>query len=467
MSSLPAAERTAGLAARLAGLVGPAQVLVDPELRAPFETDWTRRFGGPALLVVRPGSTEEVGGVVRACAGARVGVVVQGGNTGLVGGGVPPARGLAPVVVLSTLRLTGLDPVDTAAAQVTAGAGVPLARLQAAAAGAGLAFPVDLAARDTATVGGMVATNAGGVHVMRYGSMRVQVVGAEAVLADGSVVSRLSGLVKDNTGYDLSQLLVGSEGTLGIVTAARLRLVAAQPERVVALVGVDGTAEALTLIDVLRRRVEGLEAAELFFDDGLVLVREHGRLAAPLPRAFPAYLVVECGGLADPSESLFEVLAELEVPEAATAVATGSAGRAGLWAYRERHTEAISALGVPHKLDVTLPQARLAEFEAAVRQLVAERAPGSRLVLFGHVGDGNLHVNIVGPPPEDETIDEAVLRLVAALRGSISAEHGIGRAKTHWLELSRTPAELAAMRAVKAALDPAGLLNPGVIFELA
>jgi FAD/FMN-containing dehydrogenase len=465
VSSLPAAEVTTGLASRLADLVGPAHVLVDPDLRAPFETDWTRRFGGPALLVVRPGSTGEVAGVVRACAGAGVGIVAQGGNTGLVGGSVPPARGPAPVIVLSTVRLTGLEPVDTAAAQVTAGAGVSLARLQAAAAGAGLAFPVDLAARDTATVGGMVATNAGGVHVMRYGSMRAQVIGAEAVLADGSVLSRLSGLVKDNTGYDLSQLLVGSEGTLGIITAVRLRLVAAQPERVVALVGVDGTAGALALIDVMRRRVEGLQAAELFFDEGLALVREHGRLPAPLPQGFPAYLVVECGGMGDPSESLFEVLAEVDLPEAATAVATDSAGRAGLWAYREHHTEAISALGVPHKLDVTLPQARLAEFEVAVRQVVAERAPGSKLVLFGHVGDGNLHVNIVGPPPEDESIDEAVLRLVADMSGSISAEHGIGRAKTHWLELSRTAAELAAMRAVKSALDPAGMLNPGVIFE--
>jgi FAD/FMN-containing dehydrogenase len=465
MSSPPAADVTAGLAARLTDVVGPAHVLVDPELRAPFETDWTRRFGGPALLVVRPGSTAEVADVVRACAGAGVGVVAQGGNTGLVGGGVPPSPGRSPVIVLSTVRLTGLEPVDNAAAQVTAGAGVSLARLHAAAAAAGLAFPVDLAARDTATVGGMVATNAGGVHVMRYGSMRAQVVGAEAVLADGSVLSRLSGLVKDNTGYDLSQLLVGSEGTLGIVTAVRLRLVAAQPERVVALLGVDSTAAALALIDVLRRRVEGLEAAELFFDEGLALVREHGRLAAPLPRAFRAYLVVECGGLADPSESLFEVLAELDVPEAATAVATDRAGRASLWAYRERHTEAISALGVPHKLDVTLPQARLAEFEAAVRAVVAETAPGSTLVLFGHAGDGNLHVNVVGPPPEDETVDEAVLRLVAALSGSISAEHGIGRAKTRWLELSRTAAELTAMRAVKAALDPAGVLNPGVIFE--
>jgi FAD/FMN-containing dehydrogenase len=455
---------TSDLTARLADVVGAGQVLVDADMRAPFEVDWTRRFGGPALLVVRPGSTAEVSAVLQACAAQGVGVVVQGGNTGLVGGGVPGPEGGSPVVVLSTLRLRRLDPVDTLAAQVTAGAGVTLAEVQEVAARAGLAFPVDLAARDSATIGGMVATNAGGLHVMRYGAMRAQVVGVEAVLADGRVVSRLSGLVKDNTGYDLSQLLVGSEGTLGIVTAARLRLVPDQPEQVVALIGVNDTALALTRLDVLRRRVEGLTAAELFFDDGLALVRAHGGLPAPLRRAFPAYLVVECSGVRDPSESLFEVLAELDVPEVATAVATDAAGRARLWAYRERHTEAISSVGVPHKLDVTLPQSRLAEFEQAVRRVVTETAPGARLVLFGHVGDGNLHVNVIGPPPEDETVDAAVLGLVASMEGSISAEHGIGRAKAAWLPLSRSGTELAAMRAIKTALDPGGVLNPGVLF---
>jgi FAD/FMN-containing dehydrogenase len=463
---MPASSTTAtDLAAGLADIVGRAQVLVDADVRAPFEVDWTRRFGGPALLVVRPGSTAEVAAVVQACAAEGVGVVVQGGNTGLVGGSVPAAGGARPVAVLSTVRLARLEAVDTVAAQVTAGAGVTLARLQAAAAQVGLAFPVDLAARDTATIGGLVATNAGGLHVLRYGAMRAQILGVEAVLADGTVISRLSGLVKDNTGYDLSQVLTGSEGTLGIVTAARLRLVADQPEKVVALIGVAGTAEALAYLDVLRRRAEGLSGAELFFADGLELVCDHGDLPAPLGQPFPAYLVVECAGVRDPSDSLFEALATLDVPEAATAVATDTAGRARLWAYRERHTEAISALGVPHKLDVTLPQSRLAEFEQAVRGLVAKTAPSSKLVLFGHVGDGNLHVNVIGPRPEDETVDEAVLRLVASMDGSISAEHGIGRAKAAWVALSRSPAELATMRAIKAALDPEEVLNPGVLFE--
>ncbi len=460
---LPAADLPAvDLPAVLSDIVGPAHVLREPELRAPYETDWTRRFGGPALLVVRPASTEQVAATVGACAARGVAVWSRAATPGWSAAASPPTAG-PPPVLLSTVRLTRLDPVDSVAAQVTAGAGVPLARLQEAAAQAGLSFPVDLAARDTATVGGMVATNAGGLHVLRYGPMRAQVLGVEAVLADGTVVSRLSGLVKDNTGYDLSQLLVGSEGTLGIVTAVRLRLVPAHPEKVVALLGLAGTAEALVVLDLLRRRVEGLQAAELFYDDGLAAVRSYAGLGPPLPETWPAYLVVECAGLADPTGPLFEVLAELDLPEAATAVATDPAGQARLWAYRERHTEAVSALGIPHKLDVTVPQSRLAEFESEVRTVVADAAPGSTLVLFGHIGDGNLHVNVVGPAPGDEAVDDAVLHLVARLEGSISAEHGVGRAKTRWLSLSRSDAELAAMRAVKAALDPHGLLNPGVL----
>ena len=455
-----------GLDAVLAGIVGPSQVLTDPEMRAPYETDWTRRFTGPSSLVVRPGSTGEVAAVLASCAMEGVPVVVQGGNTGLVGGSVPPpagGSGAAPVV-LSTTRLDSLGEVDTAASQVTAGAGVTLGRLQATAEAAGLVFPVDLAARDTATVGGMIATNAGGLHVLRYGPMRAQVVGVEAVLADGTVVSRLSGLVKDNTGYDLSQLLVGSEGTLGVVTAARLRLVPAHPERVVALLGLPSTADALNVLDAVRRGAEGLQAAEIFYAEGMALVREHARMGPPFPRETPVYLLLESAGRRDPSSSMFEVLAELDLADDATAVATDPAGMGRLWSYRERHTEVISTVGVPHKLDVTLPQGRLAEFETAVRSVVQSVAPGATLVLFGHIGDGNLHVNVVGPPPEDETVDEAVLQLVASMEGSISAEHGIGRAKAPWLHLSRSPEELAVMRAVKAAVDPHGLLNRGVLF---
>jgi FAD/FMN-containing dehydrogenase len=458
------AHALASLAADLAGIVGPGHVLSDPATKASYEQDWTRRFGGPSLVVVRPGDTGQVASTVAACASHGAAVITQGGNTGLVGGGVPGPGPPLPVL-LSTTRLDRLGPVDRAAAQVTAGAGTTLARVQDIAADSGLTFPVDLAARDTATIGGMVATNAGGLHVLRFGSMRAQVVGLEAVLADGSVVSRLSGLVKDNTGFDLSQLLIGSEGTLGVVTAARLRLVPELPQRVVALLGLSGTEQALDALDSLRKRAAGLQAAELFYQDGLELVCSHARMAPPLPAPWPAYMVVECAGIDDPSDRLFEVLSDLDLPESATAVATDGSGRSRLWEYRERHTEAVSSLGVPHKMDVTLPQARLAEFETAVRKVVSEAAPGSRLVLFGHIGDGNLHVNVVGPDPDDESVDEAVLGLVASLEGSISAEHGIGRAKSRWLHLARSPAELAAMRRLKDALDPQHLFNPGVLFD--
>jgi FAD/FMN-containing dehydrogenase len=310
----------------------------------------------------------------------------------------------------------------------------------------------------------MVATNAGGLHVLRYGAMRQQVVGTELVLADGRVLTRLSGLVKDNTGYDLSQLVVGSEGTLAVVTAVRLRLVPHQPQRAVALLGLGSTAEAVALTAELRRRADGLSAAEIFYHDGLELVCGHLGTEPPLAAPRPVYLLVEITGRQDVVGELAAVLGEVDIEDAATAVADDEAGATRLWAYRERHTEAVASLGVPHKLDVTLPLGALAAFETAVRQVVADAAPGATLVLFGHVGDGNLHVNVVGPPADDDTVDGAVLALVAGHGGSISAEHGIGRAKVPWLHLSRSPAELAVMGAVKAALDPGGILNPGVLF---
>jgi FAD/FMN-containing dehydrogenase len=444
---------TGALASELADVVGPAHVLTARDVVAGYEVDWTGRWHGRASLVVRPGTAEEVAAVLRACAARPIPVVAQGGNTGLVGGAVP-----FDAVVLSTTRLSELQPVDEGSAQMTVGAGVTLSALQQHAEGAGLAFAVDLAARDTATVGGMVATNAGGLHVLRHGPMRAQVAGLEAVLPDGRVISRLAGLLKDNTGYDLSGLLVGSEGTLAIVTSARLRLVPPPAARVTALLGVSGTEEAVARTASVWRAGIGLEAAELFYDDGLALVCSMTGLAPPFGRRRPpAYLLLECAGPQDPTAALAELVADA----ADSAVAGDARGRAALWAYRERHTEAIGAIGVPHKLDVSVPPGVLPRFAAEARRLI--EAAGARAVLFGHVADGNLHVNVVGPDPEDNTLDGAVLRAAVRHGGTISAEHGIGRAKTPWLELSRSPAELATMTAIKAAFDPAGLLNPGVL----
>jgi len=445
---------------RLAEVVGEQHVLTDPDLKAPYETDWTRRFSGVARCVVRPADTGQVAAVVAACAEAGVPITVQGGNTGLVGAGVPAGG----EVLLSLGRLTSLEPVDTLEAQVTAGAGVTLERLQQHARPHGQDVGVDLAARSAATIGGLVATNAGGIRVVRYGSMREQLTGIEAVLADGTVVSRLVGLAKDNTGYDLTQLLAGSEGTLAVITKVRLRLVPLLPARAVALVAVGGVAEALDLLAAARAGLPSLAAAELFLAEGLDLVRGHGRLAAPFAEPYPAYVVVECAARTDPTDELLEVLGECEAVLDAT-VASDVTGVAKLWAYRETHTEAISAAGVPVKLDVSVPLRELAGLVAELPAAVAAVAPSARPIIFGHLGEGNLHVNVLDAQDRAEEVTDAVLRLVAGKRGSISSEHGVGRAKAHWLGLSRSPSEIAAMRRIKAALDPAGLLSPGVLLD--
>ena len=434
----------------LAALVGREHALTDADVRAGYEVDWTGRFRGTAAAVVRPADTAEVVAVLDACREAGVAVVPQGGNTGLVGGGVP--RG--GEVVLSLRRLDRLDDVDVLAGEVTVGAGATLGAVQRHVAPHGLEVPVDLAARDAATIGGMVATNAGGLHAFRFGAMRRHVVGIEAVLADGSVVRRLPGLVKDNTGYDLPGLLAGSEGTLAVVTAVRLRLLPARPHTVVALAGLRSTTDAQLLLPDLLATAPSLVAAELFHEEGLALVCDHARLPRPLPGTHGAYVLLECAAAShDPTEELTAALSGVE----ATAVGDD------LWAYRERHTEAINARGVPHKLDVAVPLARLADFEDAVRAAVGRS--GHELYLFGHLGDGNVHVNVVGPHPDDESVDDTVLRLVATFGGSISAEHGIGVAKRRWLPLVRGEGDLAAMRAIKRALDPTGMLNPGVLVD--
>jgi FAD/FMN-containing dehydrogenase len=443
----------------LVGMVGEAHVLVDPDARLPYERDWTGRFVGSTPAVVRPGCPDEVAAVVSWCAAEGVAIVPQGGNTGLVGGSVP----LAGEVVLSTRRLNELGEVDTVAAQVTAGAGVTLGAVQGAARAQGLRYGVDLAARDSATVGGTVATNAGGLHVIRHGATRAQLMGIEAVLGDGSVISHLGGLVKDNTGYDLAGLLCGSEGTLGVVTAARLRLLPRPTDVVVALVGLDGAAAAVDAVAAWRAAVPDIEAAELFLAAGLDLVCEAFGLHPPFATRAPVYVLVEAAGPRDPTDQLAAAIGASGVDDAAVAVAADEHRRAELWRYREEHTTAINTLGPPHKLDVTLPLAALAAFIDDAPAIVAEVAPDARTWLFGHVGDGNVHVNITGVDPDDDRVDAAVLEAVAGRGGSISAEHGIGTAKRPWLGLNRSPAELAAFRALKHALDPAGILNPAVL----
>jgi FAD/FMN-containing dehydrogenase len=441
----------------LVAAVGERDVLADDDVCAPFETDWTGRFAGRARAVVRPASAAEVSAVLAACGDHGAAVVPQGGNTGMVGAGVP--RG--GEVVLSLTRLRELGDVDTATAQVDAGAGVTLATLQVHARAAGLDAGVDFGGRDGATVGGMVATDAGGIHALRHGTVRARVAGLQAVLADGSVLDRRAGLLKDNAGYDLTALLVGSEGTLGVITSVRWRLVPLLPARVAALVPLGSLAAAAELLGRVRPRLPSLHAAEFFIDDGLQLVLDHLGVAPPLPQRAPVYLLLECAAVADPTAELAAALDAAGVDDAA--VADESTERRRLWRLREGHTEAINAAGVPHKLDIGVPLARLAEFgERAVAE-VHRVAPEARVILFGHLGDGNVHVNVLGLAPDDEAADEAILRLAAECGGTISAEHGVGIAKAHWLHLTRSPADLRAMAAVKRALDPEGLLNPGAV----
>lgn len=443
--------------AALRAVVGDAHVLVG-EIGAGHLVDWTGRWRGSSTAVVRPGDTSEVAEVVRVCSAAGLAVVAQGGNTGLVGGAVPEGD----AVVLATSRLDAVGPVDDLSGQLTAGAGATLAAVQDAAGAAGWRYPVDLAARDTATIGGTIATNAGGHHVVRHGMTRRHVVGVEAVLADGSVLSHLDGLVKDNTGYDLAGLLCGSEGTLGIVTRARLGLVPAVDTVAVALVAFDSVETAVGAVGHLRRHLPEVEALELVFDDGLGAVAEV--LGTTPPVVGPAVVLVEAVGGEDPVGAVGSALADLDgVIDAA--VADDRVRRAELWRWRDEHTETIARFATtpPHKLDVTVPIRSLAPFVHRVRELVSGLAPDARLWLFGHVGDGNLHVNVTGLQPDDDTVDRAVAELVASFGGSISAEHGIGRAKRHLLGLTRSAAEIDAMRAIKAALDPRGTLNPGVL----
>jgi FAD/FMN-containing dehydrogenase len=448
-----------GLAHGLAQVVGAEHVLTDPDVTVSYATDWTGRFRGEALVVVRPGDADQAGAVLARCADAGAAVVPQGGNTGLVGGSVPR---LTPMVVLSTRRLDHLDPVDTAAMQVTAGAGVTLARWRRHAREAGLDAPVDFASRDSATVGGAVATNAGGSRVVRFGTMRAQVAGVSAVLADGSRVGSLAGLPKETAGLHWPSLLCGSEGSLAVLTAVRLRLVPWYRHTATAMLATAGLDEAVALLARLRSGVPHLDSVELILPEAMRLVAEHLGAAPPVgdrDAGVGAYVIVECADHADPTDELTDAVSGAAGMLDA-AVTTEGPARDRLVAFRDRIAEAIAARGVPLKLDVAVPLATLGGLIDEARRSVARH--GGHLIPFGHLAEGNVHLNVLDPG-DTEAITADVLRAAADRAGTISAEHGIGIAKAGWLHLIRSPAELQAAAAVKRALDPAGILNPGVL----
>jgi len=432
------------LVAALQSALGSDRILTSTEAMAGYLVDWTGNFRGEALAVVRPSTTAKVSALIRVCSENDVCVTAQGGNTGLVGGSVP-LDGL----LLSTVYLCTFEDFDPNSGQVTVGSGVTLAQLQAFAATHDLEFGVDLAARDSATIGGMTATNAGGIHVIAQGMMRKQVVGVEAVLPSGEVISTLRGLAKDNTGYDLTQLLCGSEGTLAVITKVRVQL--HRPVATQLLVfGVDSISAAL---DTAAGFIGNISAAEVIDRASVECVHRVTGISVPFDSAF--HLLLEVRGDLD-----FETLAQHEY----LIVALDATDREKLWDLRERVTEscAVEQVGVSHKLDVSFPQSILGDAYTQLCDLL-DRDGVTQVVIFGHLLDGNFHIFFTTPAAGQE-MERDVLELVARLGGSISAEHGIGRMKAAYLHLSRGESEISMMKALKSAIDPQGIMNPGVLF---
>ncbi|WP_319457181.1 MULTISPECIES: FAD-binding oxidoreductase [unclassified Mycobacterium] len=444
---------------RLTAIVGASHVSADSDVLAGRCVDHTGRYRGNASLLVRPGSADEVAAVLAACREAKTYVTVQGGRTSLVAGTVPEHDD----VLLSTERLTDIGPIDTKERRVRVGAGATAAAVQKAAAEAGLVFGVDLASRDSATVGGMAATNAGGLRTVRYGNMGEQILGLDVALPDGSVVRRHSEVRSDNTGYDLASLFVGSEGTLGVITALDLRLHPAPAHRVTAVVGF---AELGALLDVGRefRDADGIAALELIDARASALTAEHLGIAAPVDGAW--LLLIELAGDTDHTERLADALDGAKLV-GEPAVGVDVAAQRRLWAVRESVAEILGIHGPPLKFDVSLPLSEIEPFAAAADELVAEHAPDAIPVLFGHVGEGNLHLNLVRcalDGDRERQLYAAMMALIATHHGNVSSEHGVGSRKRDYLSMSRTEADIDAMRAVKAAFDPDGYLNPAVLF---
>lgn len=447
----------------LAGIVGEGNVLTGEAVRA-RRVDWLSGAPCEAGAIVRPGSTAELAEVMRLCHAARQPVVTHGGLTGLVHG----AEAAADELVVSLERMAAVEAVDPLGATLTVQAGAPLQRVQEAAEAVGLQFALDLGARGSCTIGGNIATNAGGIRVIRYGMMRQQVLGLEAVLADGRVVSSMNRMLKNNAGFDLKQLFIGSEGTLGIVTRAVLHLQPPTSDRQTALVACPDYAAVTGLLAHLGQTLGGsLAAFEVMWQSHYrLLTEESGRHRPPLPTDAPYYVLLESLGndpeahAAQFSRALEGALAHELVGDAV--LAQSGSQREGLWAIREDIEGMLQALSPMFAFDVSLPIPAMEGYVARLEAALAERWPKARLVTFGHLGDGNLHISItVGQ--EDPATRRAVERLVyaplAELGGSISAEHGIGLEKRDYLALSRTPEEIALMHTLKRALDPHGLLN--------
>lgn len=468
-------NQTDAFATALSAIVGPGYVLTGAADTARYAADWRRNFPGAARAVVRPANTDEVSRVVALCAAQGVAVVPQGGNTGLVGGSTPDDSGRE--VVLSLDRMTAVRRVDALDNSITVEAGCTVLAAQQAAADAGRLFALSLASEGSATVGGVVSTNAGGEQVLRYGNTRDLTLGLEVVLADGSVLHQLGTLRKDNTGYDLKQLFIGGEGTLGVVTAAAFKLYA-QPRKVVtAWVAVPTPQAAVDLLARLTDAVgERVTAFELIGRQTLDQVLAHplDGMRDPLAQASPwavLFDVSETSALMDPEPAVHGVLEAAMEDGGVTDAVIAASGRQAhdLWALREHVPEAQRLDGPSIKHDISVAVSRIPEFIAMAGGRLQTLMPGIRIVCFGHVGDGNLHYNQSKPQGMDDAafracedaVHEAVHETAAALGGSISAEHGIGRLKQQAFLQYKPAASVAVMQRIKAALDPAGIFNPG------
>ena len=448
---------------------------MDPRDIDPWVVDWRGRIRGRAVALLSPADAAEMADVVALCAAAGVALVPQGGNTSMVAGATPPAD--ASALILSTRRMRTIRSVSADDGVAVVDAGVVLADLHAAAADAGLRFPLSLGAKGSATIGGLISTNAGGTQVLRFGPMRSLVLGIEAVLPDGSRFDGLSALRKDNRGYDLRQLLAGAEGTLGVITAASLRLVPAIGRRAVAWVGLASPEAALGLLRRLEAATgEAVESFELVPDDALALVLRHiPDTRAPLAGTHPWHVLIEATapvGAPDPAEALGAVLNTAIAAGAVddAMIAASEAQADALWRLRESISEAERIDGVAAKHDVSVPVSVMPDFIRSARADVEAAFPGARVIAFGHLGDGNVHFNVRAPVGADAAAwlagqgalaTRMVHDLATAAGGSLSAEHGIGQTKLAEYARLADPVRLAAQRAIKTALDPRGIMNPG------
>ena len=464
---------------QLRSICGPDHVLTEGDLSA-WEVDWRKRSHGKALAVVRPGNTDEVAQVVKACVSARVSLVPQGGNTGLVVGSTPDDSGSQ--LVLSLQRLHAVREIDAANLTITVEAGCVLQHLQEAALQAGFLFPLSLAAEGSCTLGGNLATNAGGTQVLRYGNARELCLGLEVVTAAGEVWHGLSGLRKDNTGYDLRDLYIGSEGTLGVITAATLKLYPLPAARLTAWAAVASMDEAVALLGLAQQHLgASLTGFEVMGQFALSLVVKHfAQLKVPFDDSAAFGVLLECSDQESEAHARaqFERLLEAALAKGCISdavVAESLAQARQLWHVRESIPLAQAEEGLNIKHDISVPVSRIPEFVRSTDALLKQALPGVRLVNFGHLGDGNLHYNVQAPAGVDaavfmrereDVVNTLVFDAVQRFGGSISAEHGVGTLKVSKLEQHKSPVALSLMRSIKTALDPHNLMNPGKLLRI-